>query len=421
MAHQVISVNRKKFAAGLFWQPVGAGFTPRGFARHLASTVDKKLNLFIEYRAMVGLGARRMGLRAGMPSAAAAVMDALTEYSSFLAVFDAGDVYYLVAVRNGIILADQVFNNADDARDEYFKLSEIPDWGALIAPGQWGMPRAVERTLPELFSTMGYRDLLRPISHFRTGMFSLVLVAIFCLVIFSIFRQSFVQVFSPRPNIAQIDPELAAEYKRQIEEKNRELDAQFNMPTPPEPAPLIVPYDYLPDPIARAKLCYQAIGFLMQPITGWNQIVAECGETHASARLRRSFGTIGDFYAIATEKMPHIFVQEQTEDLIQVRATLPELKTRASQDERDADTVLRDVTTLFQMVDEQVSTQIVTDFVTNGEQTLQLNVVEIGASSKMIPEQFMQIFNEFGGVYMTRCTWDAGTRTWNYEVIIYAK
>ena len=33
----------------------------------------------------------------------------------------------------------------------------------------------------------------------------------------------------------------------------------------------------------------------------------------------------------------------------------------------------------------------------------------------------MKIFEEFGGVYMMQCAWNVASRTWNYEVIIYAK
>ena len=87
MANQVISVDRKKYAVGLFWQPTGAGYVARNYARTLARSVDKKLNLFVEYRSMVGLGARRVGHRSGMDCAAVAVMDTLAEYYSFLAVF----------------------------------------------------------------------------------------------------------------------------------------------------------------------------------------------------------------------------------------------------------------------------------------------------------------------------------------------
>ena len=35
--------------------------------------------------------------------------------------------------------------------------------------------------------------------------------------------------------------------------------------------------------------------------------------------------------------------------------------------------------------------------------------------------QALKIFEDFGGVYMTRCTWNVSARIWNYEVIIYVK
>ena len=420
MPNQVITVNRKKYAAGLFWQPVAAGFMPRNYARSLARSVDKKLNLFTEYRAMVGLGARRDGLRAGMSSAAAAVMDSFPEFSSFLAVFDADKFYYLVAVRNGVILEDKIFASADAARAEYARLAEIPDWGMFVAPGAWGMPRAVERSLNELLPHAP-RTVLRSISRFRAGVFSLALIAVFAMLMFGVFREPIMRMVAPRPQVAQINPELAAEYRRQIEEKNKELDQQFEIEKRPAPEPIVMPYESLPDVTARAEMCYQAIGFLMQPITGWNQTRAECGETHASARIQRSFGTLGDFYAMAPDIMPGAFVSEENEDTILMRAALPQIRIVASQDERDAETVMRDVQSAFQSIDTPVTVQIVVDVLSNGVETATVNIVEIAAESKLTPMQFMRIFDDFGGVYMTRCTWDAGRRIWNYEVIIYAK
>lgn len=393
---------------------------PRNYARSLARSVDKKLNLFTEYRAMVGLGARRDGLRAGMSSAAAAVMDSFPEFSSFLAVFDAEKFYYLVAVRNGVILEDKIFASADAARAEYARLAEIPDWGMFVAPGAWGMPRAVERSLNELLPHAP-RTVLRSISRFRAGVFSLALIAVFAMLMFGVFREPIMRMVAPRPQVAQINPELAAEYRRQIEEKNKELDQQFEIEKRPAPEPIVMPYESLPDVTARSEMCYQAIGFLMQPITGWNQTRAECGETHASARIQRSFGTLGDFYAMAPDIMPGAFVSEENEDTILMRAALPQIRTVASQDERDAETVMRDVQSAFQSIDTPVTVQIVVDVLSNGVETATVNIVEIAAESKLTPMQFMRIFDDFGGVYMTRCTWDAGRRIWNYEVIIYAK
>ena len=187
MPGQVITVDRKKYAVGLFWQPTGAGYVARTYARTLARSIDKKLNLYTEYRAMVGLGGKKLGHHSGMESAAAAITDSFGEYTSFLAVFAVDKFWYLVAVRNGVILEDKLFEKEQDARSEYFKLSEIPDWGAVFAPGAWGMPRAVERNISDVLNRSA-RSVLRPISHVRAGVVSAVLAVVFAVGLLWFFR-----------------------------------------------------------------------------------------------------------------------------------------------------------------------------------------------------------------------------------------
>ncbi len=420
MASQVININRKKYAVGLVWQPVSVGTTVRIYAKSLAKNIDKKLNLYTEYREMVGLGARRFGHRATMRVAAAAVMESFSEYTSFLAMFQIPNGFYLVAARNGIILEDRVFVSEDDARAEYVKLSEIPDWGAFIAPSSWGMPRAVEKNLAEVLVGNNHVSL-HSITYTRAGIWSISLIVIFLLLFMGIFKDSVKQVFSPRPQVAELNPELVAEYKRQIEEKNKELDAQFEIEKQLPPEPIVMPYELLPDVMARAELCYKAIGFVMQPITGWNQINVTCGETHVVAELKRSFGTLDEFYNVATDFMPGAFVQEIDDDTIRITATLPKLDAVSSQDERDVQTVLRDITSMFQGVDEAPQAQIVMDTLTNGVDVAEVNLVELEIKSKLTPMQFIKIFEDFGGVYLMQAQWDVAKRTWNYEVIIYAK
>lgn len=420
MLNQVITVDRKKYAVGLFWQPTGAGYVARTYARTLARSIDKKLNLYTEYRAMIGLGAKKLGHRNGMYSAAAAVAESLGEYSSFLAVFVNDKNFYLVAVRNGVILEDKLFEKEEEARAEYFKLSEIPDWSALFAPSAWGMPRAVERNLSDLIMR-GPKSILHPISRVKAGIASTVLMVLFGVCIAWFFRVPLEQMVSSQPELSQVTPEIAAEYQRQLDEKNKELDAQFEIERAKQPEPILMPYDYLPDPEKRAQACFQAIAFLMQPISGWNQVSAECGEKYASAVFTRDFGTLGDFYAIATNLMPGAFVQQESDDSLYVRVMVPQVPIKASLDERDVETVTRDILTAFQYGNMAADVQMVVDTLTNGVDTINLNVVEIAVQSKLDPIQFMKIFQEFGGVYMTRCAWDASARIWNYEVIIYAK
>ncbi len=420
MASYILNINRKKYAVGLFWQPMGAAVGARNYARSLSRSVDKKLNLYTEYRAMIGLAARKNGARAGMLSAAAEVMESFSEYTSFLAVFSVPRGFYMVAARNGVILVDKLFESEDEARNEYVKMSEIPDWGAFFAPGAWGMPRAAERNIGDLLNGQS-RAVLHTISRLGSRMFSLIVFALFVFGMAFIFRDSVVQTFAPRPQVAELNPELVAEYKKQIEEKSKELDAQFEIEKNLPPEPIVMPYELLPDMMARAKQCYQAIAFLMQPVIGWNQINVVCGEKYAIADFKRDFGTLDEFYNVATGLMPGALVNELNEDTLRVQVALPNLETFSSQDERDAETIVRDITSAFQRINEIVDIEIVVDTLTNGVDVATVNVVEVGADSKLIPQQFMEIFDDFGGVYLMQAGWNARTRSWNYEVLIYAK
>ena len=421
MPGQVITVDRKKYAVGLFWQPTGAGYVARTYARTLARSIDKKLNLYTEYRAMVGLGGKKLGHHSGMESAAAAITDSFGEYTSFLAVFAVDKFWYLVAVRNGVILEDKLFEKEQDARSEYFKLSEIPDWGAVFAPGAWGMPRAVERNISDVLNRSA-RSVLRPISHVRAGVVSAVLAVVFAVGLLWFFREPINQMIVSQNQAGADGAPVVTEYEQEMAQKERELIQQFETVQPPAPDPIVLPYDYLPDVTQRAEICYKAIALLMQPVTGWQQVSAECGEEYASVVFNRdTYGTLGGFEQVAAQIMPGAFMQQESDNSLYVRVALPQVATVASLDERDIETLSRAVLTEFQNANMSVDVQMVTDTLSNGVETISLDILEVAAESKLNPMQFMHIFSEFGGVYMTRCVWNASTRNWNYEVIIYAK
>ena len=140
-----------------------------------------------------------------------------------------------------------------------------------------------------------------------------------------------------------------------------------------------------------------------------------------SANFSRDFGTLNDFYDIGGDLMPGAMVQQMSDDEIVVRVKLPALKTYSSIDERDQTTLMRDVTTIFQQSNINANIQGVIDRVSNGGDTENIYVTEVGVSSKLIPPEFMRAFDEFDGVYMPSVTWRANTKVWNYEVVIYSK
>lgn len=414
MAKQVITINRKKYATGLFWQPVTPGVTPYIYARQLIAKSKKKYTLLTEYKSMIGLSDGRDGVRQGMPALAAEVTNSLAEFVSFLGIFQSDSGFYLIAVRNGVIIRDSFIMTEHEARKKYVELSNMPDWGGLFAPASWGMPRSKERFLGELVHGSAVAKL-RQISIVKTLIPSIVLVGVFVVL-------GLIFIYTPllksqKTDSVHLNQELLAEYQKQIEEKNEELDKKFEI----EAREQKYPYNKLPDPMERAFLCYKAIAFVMQPIGGWGQRVAECEEDYVNVSFHRAFGTLNEFYDAGSEIMPGGIMTQLSDNDISVRVKLPKLKLRRSIDERDQETALRDLESLFQKIQFKAGIRVANESIRFGIRSETINIINVSFSTKMVPMEFVQAFNGFEGVYIKSISWDASTRMWNYNVLIYTK
>ena len=414
MIKQIISVNHKKYATGLFWQPLGVGNTPHSYAKQLSK--NTKYNLYTDYKLMVGLTSSRDGAHVGMASAAVEIINALSELVSFVGAFRAGNHFYLIAVRNGIIIRDILIENEDVARKAFVELNNIPEWGALFAPNEWGIPKSQEKNLSDLISGSHFARL-RQISMTKSIWPYIFVTVLFILFGVHVLKNPVSENGAHRkPNI---NTELAAEYRRQIELKKQEItDRKLQMEAS---QPIEYPYDNLPNLRERAELCYKAIAFVMQPIPGWNQTMARCDTEYVSVNFSRDFGNLNDFYEVGADLFPGAVVQQVSDDEMIVRVNLPKLKTYSSLDERDQMTAMRDIMTNFQKIGLNADIQSVTDTIKNGDKIEDIHVIEVGASSKLIPSEFIHVFDDFGGVYITSVVWRANTRTWNYEIIVYTK
>lgn len=421
MIKQVITVNRKKYAAGLFWQPVAVGNAVNIYADQLEKNTKVKYTLYVEYKAMVGLATSREGLHVGIPSIAAEIMNSLSEFVSFLGVFRAGNNFYLLAVRNGMIIRDILLETENEARKAYVDLSAMPDWSALFAPSEWGMPRSQERDLSKLVvGVVGAK--LQQVNIFKTLIPSAVIVLGFLLAVFLISKLSDLHKIIP-PKTPELSPEVIAEYQRQIEIKNKELDEQFKIAKKQQQQKQesFYPYNKLPYVMDKAKLCYKAIGFVMQPVLGWVPNAVECNQDNVSATFRREYGTINDFYAVGGELMPGAQVEQLSNNEVRVRVKLPELRTHKSIDSRDQATVMRDLISKYQKYGMTAEIKSGTEIIKKGVEKDTINVIQINASSKLIPQEYMLMFDDFQGVYLRAVDWSNNSRTWRYNISIYTK
>ena len=418
MIKQIITIHRKKYATGLFWQPVNPGVTPYIYARQLINKSNKKYSLLTEYKTMIGLTDSRAGVKAGMAVAAPEIMNAFSGFISFLGVFETDTHnFYLIAVRNGIILRDVLIESETDARKAYAELSNMPDWNGLFAPSGWGMPRSQEKFLSEIVRKSSAVAKLRQISIVKSLTPSIALIVV-CVLLGLLFLYKPWDFKKSVPVAKDLTPNVIAEYQRQVQKKIEEpVVKQIEKPKVIKN----FPYDKLPDVLERANICYKAAGFVMQPIAGWRQQSLKCDDKYISVRFMRDFGTLNDFYEVGANVMPGGIVTQTSERDISVRAKLPEVATSKSFEERSQDMVVRDLYSIFQQMNMRVSIRPTSITVKNGEEKDIVKVIELNASSKLIPYEFMQIFNDFSGVYMKSVEWNANNRTWDYKIVIYTK
>ena len=420
MQNKTIFINKKKYAVGLFWQPLPSGILPKNYAKQLIKSVDKKLNFYVDYRTIIGLGSSVFGHRNNMPVAAIELIKSLKEIYSFLGAFSLKKEYWLVAVRNNIIIYDKLFSSEEEVYSEYLKLKQMPDWGAFFAPSSWNIEGATEKDLNNIIFT-NTKFLLKPISNFYSNLLSFILLSSFILALFYFFKDPIDQNVKNKKQISKIDPVLAQEYKKQLEEKNKQLDKEFEVEKPVKEQ-IKMPYESLPVLGSYINSCYKTIAFLMQPVVGWEQKEVNCIDNHATAFFRRTYGNIKDFYDVVSKQFIGAQIEQKSDSEILLKVKVPSTENVLSKDERDINTIEREIVGFLQKgFIEGLTTNLTIDSIENGSEVINLNILEVSFSSKLIPLEFIKIFENFRGVYFTNISWKEESKIWNYEVIIYAK
>ena len=416
---QVIILNKRKCATGLFWQPVGAGHTPRTYAHILDKKINERLTLYTSDKSMIGLGGRKFGHRLGMQALAAEVMESFAEYSSFLAAFKVNNGIWIVAARNGIIVEDKLHYDETIAKASFEELFTITDWAALIAPGAWQKLRAIETKLEDVV-IKEYKFDLKSVSHFSSNFLTIILFVLFVFSLVQFFKGPIEKITGSSYKASVVNTQLAEEYKRNLDKKLMPADTQTKL-AEAKTVRLIMPYEKLPDVWNQTKLCWQAIGFLMQQIPGWNQTEAECSGNIATATLRRDFGTLDDFYAVGDRTMPGVAAEEISDSEIKLIVNLPEMTTGFKQPETDVAFVKREINSIFQRADMDADVSEDSDVISEGDQSADVNFVFVSADSKLEPKEFMRVFSEFSSVSIKSIRWDNNKNEWNYEVKVYVK
>jgi hypothetical protein len=423
LATGFITVSRKKYAVGLFWQPVSMQTRARESAIKINHRTKMHASLFGAFGGMVGLTNRLSGARANMPIAAAEAIESLSE-KTFLAIFSVNEGWWLLAVRGGIVIKDRVFDNIDDAKNAYMELNAMPDWALLIAPSDWKAPSAIEKNIADIISGTGkYR--LTNISNTPGYIMTVLVLAVFVFGLYNFLGDSLKGMFAPRPAPVNIDPQVAAEYRRKLD-----LIEGVKPKLPPRIIHVEIPYNQLPDLSTKADQCWKAIAFLSQPITGWVVDKVSCMDGEANAHLLRNHGTIGDLKNEVLKKMPGVIVGESAGDDAILTAKLKRLNMEQKTPQFSSDEIMTAVQSIFQSINGDVDFRrdfVDLDIPQLGDNEIldtdlkDVPVVMISATSKLEPREFIKIMNDVGSIQMSSVNWDNTNRKWSYDIVIYVK
>ena len=183
----VLRFGRQQYAIGLFWQPLQDVDDPVPEIRETMES-DQSYNLYATYYGRApqyGIGSLQKGHKAGMAAGAAAVLDSLSDRSSFIAVFKVRSGWWFLTARNDLILPEEdvLYHTEDEARDAFLAMLAVPDWGYKIAPAEWAIDDAEEMDLEKLLRE-GQQVRLFSLGAMR-GMKILLIIAILTIVLVS--------------------------------------------------------------------------------------------------------------------------------------------------------------------------------------------------------------------------------------------
>ena len=405
------------YSTGLFWQPLQNKDDPYTEIEESSESVQEGADLFVikpGKTVQFGICASGDGYKKGTQSLAVTVSTALSEKSSFVAVFKVDNGWWYCCVRNDIILSDgdMLFLKEDDAKEQFMSMMTVPDWGRRIAPADWNIPDTEDLQLEGILSS-GVKAKLQKIKALR-GPKLYAIIALSAVVSFWILS-SFVTDVLLAPKRAPI---VIAPVKPKIMK-------------PVKKAPEIKPWEKIKDPEQILSYCYRDVMLFVKIMPpGWEIGGVNCEENGATASWSRNIGRISWIDKALNESKMSFSARSISADgntLIASTYYKPVLiKSPPVYTEIELKNIVND---LFQSLSQPISltdTTVVVEppkensrFQQNEEKAKEYKTVSFTFSAPQNPLVWQDILTKFSGLVMYTIKYDTITSMWTYEGAIY--
>ncbi|MBR2299779.1 MAG: type 4b pilus protein PilO2 [Alphaproteobacteria bacterium] len=392
------------YATSLFWQPLRNSDDPYTEISEAAENVLEGADLFALKKGkspQFGLCISSQGYQKGMPVAATPLITALSDATSFLAVFKVDRGWWYVCVRNDVILSDgdMLFFNEQEAKDQFSSMLVVPDWGYKIAPAEWNIEDTREVELASLLKNAP-KETLKKVHALRgTKLLIVVAAAIIAVAwLISTIISTFFNSAPPKPIVAPIAI------------KNVE-----QAPPPPEPKP----WESIPSPIQILSGCYQGVQNLVGISTpGWHIGGITCTAEGLVTSWRMEIGRLSWIDKALTNSGVVLSSQSISPSGTEVVASapMPRIETLNSPPKMNGVDLVNTINDLFQGLQMGISLSSQT---WTSPQNNVYKSVRFSFSSKHNPMVWADILTKFSGLTINVIKYDTNTNSWYYEGAIY--
>lgn len=153
-----IVVDGVKYATSLFWQPMQNSGDYMREVEEASNGILEGADLFCikgGKASQFGICVSHEGFKTGENVAAVALTTALSNMSSYVAVFKVKEGWWYTCIRNDIILSDgdMLFLTEEEAKNQFLSMMAVPDWDKKIAPKEWGIEDTEEVDVAEILPT----------------------------------------------------------------------------------------------------------------------------------------------------------------------------------------------------------------------------------------------------------------------------
>lgn len=271
-----LKVDGVSYATSLFWQPLQNSGDYMTEVEEASNSILEGADLFCikgGKAPQFGICVSHEGFKSGENVAAVSLITALSNISSFVAVFKVNGGWWYTCIRNDIILSDgdMLFLSEEEAKNQFMSMMAVPNWGKKIAPAEWGIEDTEDLDLGEILQR-GAKVKLQKIKELR-GSKLIMVVAISAVVGIWLVSSLIDKLFltpAKRPVVVPVRPKVI----QQVEVKE-----------------VPKPWEKITNPQQFMENCYEGITSLaniMPP--GWGIGVVSCSNNSVVTSWRREIG-----------------------------------------------------------------------------------------------------------------------------------